>query len=45
MQRNIIVQPRRIKPNYERFDLSIKDESVKPPIIKNATSDSCEIRF
>jgi hypothetical protein len=33
------------KTKWERFDLSIKDKSVKPSIIKNATSDSCEIHF
>jgi hypothetical protein len=45
MQRNIIVQQRKIKPNEERFNLSIKDKSVKPPNTKNAISDSCGIRF
>jgi hypothetical protein len=30
MQRNIIVKPWNIKPNEERFDLSIKDKPVKP---------------
>jgi hypothetical protein len=30
MHRNIIVQQRRIKANNERFDLSIRDEPVKP---------------
>jgi hypothetical protein len=30
MLRNIIVQPRKIKPNDKRFDLSKKDEPVKP---------------
>ena len=34
MQRNIIVQHGRTKPNEERFDLSINDESVKPPTSK-----------
>ena len=34
MQRNIIIQHGRIKPNDERFDLSIDDESVKPPTSK-----------
>ena len=34
MQRNIIVQHGRIKSNEERFDLSINDESVKPPTSK-----------
>jgi hypothetical protein len=43
--KKLLVQQRKLKPNDERFDLSIKEESVKPPIIKNATSDSCEIRF
>jgi hypothetical protein len=33
-QRTIIVHQGRIKPNDERFDLSIKDKSVKPPILK-----------
>ena len=31
MQWNIIVQQGRIKPNDERFDLSLKDKPVKPP--------------
>jgi hypothetical protein len=30
MKRNIIFKPQNIKPNNERFDLSIKDEPVKP---------------
>jgi hypothetical protein len=30
MLRNIIVQTRKVKPNEERFDLSKKDEPVKP---------------
>jgi hypothetical protein len=34
MHRNIIVQQGRVKPNKERFDLSMKDESVKPPTPK-----------
>jgi hypothetical protein len=34
MQRNIIVHHGRIKPNDERFDLSLNDESVKPPTSK-----------
>jgi hypothetical protein len=45
MQRNIIVQKRNIKPNKERFNLSIKDKPVKPPNTKNAISDSCGIHF
>jgi hypothetical protein len=45
MHRNIIVQHRRINPNYERIDLSINDEPVKPPITKNAISVSCGIPF
>ena len=45
MQRNIIVQHGRIKPNDERFDLSLNDESVKPPTSKNAIRYSFEIRF
>jgi hypothetical protein len=45
MQRNIIVQQRKIKPNEERFNLSIKDKPVKPPNTKNAISDSYGIRF
>ena len=32
MQRNIIVQQRMIKPNRERFNLSLKEQPVKPPI-------------
>jgi hypothetical protein len=35
MHRNIIVQQRRIKPNDERFDLSIKDKLVKPTTPKH----------
>ena len=31
MQRNIIVQQWRIKPNGERLDLSIKEQQIKPP--------------
>ena len=31
MQRNIIVQQWRIKPNGERLDLSIKEQPIKPP--------------
>jgi hypothetical protein len=31
MQRNIIVHHWRIKLNEERFDLSIKEQPVKPP--------------
>ena len=31
MQRNIIVQQWRIKPNGERLDLSIKKQPIKPP--------------
>ena len=34
MQRNIIVQEGRIKPNEERFDLPIREHSVKPPTSK-----------
>jgi hypothetical protein len=34
MHRNIIVQQVRIKPNDERFDLSIRDEPAKPPTSK-----------
>jgi hypothetical protein len=34
MQRNIIVQQGRIKPNDERFDLSIRDEPAKPSTLK-----------
>ena len=34
MQRTIIVQKGRIETNDERFDLSIKDKSVKPPTLK-----------
>jgi hypothetical protein len=44
MQRNIIVQPSKIK-NDERFDLSIKDEPVKPPNTKNARSVPYEFLF
>jgi len=35
MHINMIVQPRRIKPNDERFDLSLKDKPVKPPKSKH----------
>jgi hypothetical protein len=45
MQRNIIVQQRKIKQNEERFNLSIKDKPVKPPNTKNAISDSYGIHF
>jgi hypothetical protein len=34
-----------MKPNDKRFDLAIKDESVKPPNIKNAVRVSYEIHF
>jgi hypothetical protein len=34
MHRNIIAQQRRIIPNNERLDLSIKDKPVKPPTPK-----------
>ncbi len=34
MQGNIIVHQGRIKPNDERYDLSIKDKPVKPPTSK-----------
>ena len=34
MHRKIILQYGRIKTNEERFDLSIKDKPVKPPIWK-----------
>jgi hypothetical protein len=30
MLRNIIVQPQKVKPNEERFNLSIKDKPLKP---------------
>jgi hypothetical protein len=33
------------KIKLERFDLSIKDEPIKPLIIENATSVSCKICF
>jgi hypothetical protein len=35
MHINIIVQPHRIKPQDERFDLTRKDKPVKPPKAKN----------
>jgi hypothetical protein len=34
MHRNIIVQPGKIKPNDEWFDLSIRDEPAKPSTSK-----------
>jgi hypothetical protein len=30
IQRNITVKAWKVKPNYERFDLSIKEKPVKP---------------
>jgi hypothetical protein len=43
--RNIIVQTWKVKPNEERFDLSKKDEPVKPSTPKNAMSFPSENRF
>jgi hypothetical protein len=34
MLRNIIAQTWKVKPNNDRFDLSKKDEPVKPSIPK-----------
>jgi hypothetical protein len=34
MLRKIIVQTWKVKPNEEKFDLSKKDESVKPSTLK-----------
>jgi hypothetical protein len=44
MHINIIVEPWRIKPNDERFDLSKRDEPVKSPqpktqYLEHANSD------
>jgi hypothetical protein len=45
MLRNIIVQTQKVKPNYERFDLSKKVEPVKPSTPKNIISFSSETVF
>jgi hypothetical protein len=39
MQRNMIVQRWKIKPNDERFDLSKKDQPVKPTTPKSVSDD------
>ena len=43
MQRNIIVQQWRIKPNGERLDLSIKEQPVKPSTSK--TQQDIHMKF
>jgi hypothetical protein len=42
MRRKLIVQARKVKPNEERFDLSIKDKPVKPSTPK--TQQVCHLK-
>jgi hypothetical protein len=45
MLRNIIVQPCKVKPNEESFNLSIKDKPLEPSTPKTQKSFSSENRF